>query len=145
MSASTTGMAATRHTRSSCVTTPAASTAAAAPRSARTSSGAGCYDFIGKGFDSLVTTADYVSLNETPCVSCGRCAETCPVGALMPRPRTLETYQLDISRCIFCGICADACPYDALRCGPEFEFSEYQRDLPMLDILEMSDRERPTR
>ena len=32
-----------------------------------------------------------------------------------------------------------------LRCGPEFEFSEYQRDLPMLDILEMSDRERPTR
>ena len=100
---------------------------------------------IGKGFDSLVTTADYVSLNETPCVSCGRCAETCPVGALMPRPRTLETYQLDMSRCIFCGICADACPYDALRCGPEFEFSEYQRDLPMLDILEMSDRERPTR
>jgi formate dehydrogenase major subunit len=107
--------------------------------------GAGCYDFIGKGFDSLVTTADFVSLNETPCVSCGRCAETCPVGALMPRPRVLETYQLDISRCIFCGICADACPYDALRCGPEFEFSEYQRDLPMLDILEMSDRERPTR
>jgi formate dehydrogenase major subunit len=107
--------------------------------------GAGCYDFIGKGLDALVTTADYVSLNETPCVSCGRCAETCPVGALMPRPRTLETYQLDISRCIFCGMCADACPYDALRCGPEFEFSEYQRDLPMLDILEMSDRERPTR
>ena len=107
--------------------------------------GAGCYDFIGKGFDSLVTTADFVSLNETPCVSCGRCAETCPVGALMPRPRILETYQLDVSRCIFCGICADACPYDALRCGPEFEFSEYQRDLPMLDILEMSDRERPTR
>ena len=107
--------------------------------------GAGCYDFIGKGFDSLVTTADFVSLNETPCVTCGRCAETCPVGALMPRPRILETYQLDISRCIFCGICADACPYDALRCGPEFEFSEYQRDLPMLDILEMSDRERPTR
>ena len=92
-----------------------------------------------------VTTADFVSLNETPCVSCGRCAETCPVGALMPRPRILETYQLDVSRCIFCGICADACPYDALRCGPEFEFSEYQRDLPMLDILEMSDRERPTR
>ena len=84
-------------------------------------------------------------MNETPCVSCGRCAETCPVGALMPRPRILETYQLDVSRCIFCGICADACPYDALRCGPEFEFSEYQRDLPMLDILEMSDRERPTR
>ena len=65
--------------------------------------------------------------------------------APMARPRILETYQLDVSRCIFCGICADACPYAALRCGPEFEFSEYPRDLPMLDILEMSDRERPTR
>ena len=69
----------------------------------------------------------------------------CPVGGLMPGPRIRETYQLDASRVICCGICADACRYDALRCGPEFEFSEYQRDLPMLDILEMSDRERPTR
>ena len=77
--------------------------------------GAGCYDFIGKGFDSLVTTADFVSLNETPCVSCGRCAETCPVGALMPRPRILETYQLDVSRCIFCGSARTPACADALR------------------------------
>ena len=50
--------------------------------------GAGCYDFIGKGFDSLVTTADFVSPERDAVRSCGRCAETCPVGALMPRPRT---------------------------------------------------------
>jgi formate hydrogenlyase subunit 6/NADH:ubiquinone oxidoreductase subunit I len=30
-----------------------------------------------------------MSLNDTPCVSCGRCAETCPTGALMPKPRVL--------------------------------------------------------
>ena len=106
--------------------------------------GAGCYDFIGKGFDSLVTTADFVCLDgRHACHAAdardvpGRRSHAAPAhpGDLPARRR----------RCIFCGICADACPYDALRCGPEFEFSEYQRDLPMLDILEMSDRERPTR
>ena len=107
--------------------------------------GAACYDFMRIGFDTLVTTPLDMSLNDTPCVSCGRCAETCPTGALMPKPRVLEKYEVDESRCILCGICVDACPYDALRCGPDFELSEYQRDVPMLDILEMSDRERPTR
>jgi ferredoxin len=48
-------------------------------------------------------------------VSCGRCAETCPTGALMPKPRVLQKYDVDESRCILCGICVDACPYDALR------------------------------
>ena len=86
--------------------------------------GAGCYGlrFIGKGFDSLVTTADFVSLSKTPCLVRPMRGNV-PRRRLMPRPRILETYQLDVSRCIFCGICADACPYDALRCGPEFEFS----------------------
>ena len=130
---------------SSCATTPAASTAADAPRSARRSSAPAATTSSARASTRSSPPPTTCRLNETPCVSCGRCAETCPVGALMPRPRILETYQLDVSRCIFCGICADACPYDALRCGPEFEFSEYQRDLPMLDILEMSDRERPTR
>jgi len=27
-----------------------------------------------------VTTPLDMSLNDTPCVSCGRCAETCPTG-----------------------------------------------------------------
>ena len=89
--------------------------------------GAACYDFMRTGFDTLVTTPLDMSLNTTPCVSCGRCAETCPTGALMPKPRVLEQYDVDESRCILCGICVDACPYDALRCGPDFELAHESR------------------
>jgi len=34
--------------------------------------GAACYDFMRIGFDTLVTTPLDMSLNDTPCVSCGR-------------------------------------------------------------------------
>ena len=96
------------------------------------------------GFDTLVTTPLDMSLNTTPCVSCGRCAETCPTGALMPKPRVLEKYEVDESRCILCGICVDACPYDALRCGPDFELSHESRSEPMLDLLATSFVDRHT-
>jgi formate hydrogenlyase subunit 6/NADH:ubiquinone oxidoreductase subunit I len=85
-----------------------------------------------------------MSLNTTPCVSCGRCAETCPTGALMPKPRILEKYEVDESRCILCGICVDACPYDALRCGPEFELAHESREEPMIDLMAISAMERDT-
>ncbi|MGI8929000.1 MAG: 4Fe-4S binding protein, partial [Candidatus Limnocylindrales bacterium] len=85
-----------------------------------------------------------MSLNTTPCVSCGRCAETCPTGALMPKPRVLEKYEVDESRCILCGICVDACPYDALRCGPDFELSHTSREEPLIDLLAISSIDRDT-
>mgnify|MGYP003694286647 CR=1 FL=1 len=78
------------------------------------------------GFDTLVTTPLDMSLNDTPCVSCGRCAETCPTGALMPKPRVLQKYEVDESRCILCGICVDACPYDALRDGADIELVAHE-------------------
>jgi ferredoxin len=106
--------------------------------------GAACYDFMRIGFDSLVTTPLDMSLNDTPCVSCGRCAETCPTGALMPKPRVLEKYEVDESRCILCGICVDACPYDALRHGADFELSHTSRDEPMIDLLAIAAVERET-
>jgi ferredoxin len=90
------------------------------------------------GFDTLVTTPLDMSLNDTPCVSCGRCAETCPTGALMPKPRVLEKYDVDESRCILCGICVDACPYDALRDGAEFELSHESRSDPMIDLIALA-------
>jgi formate hydrogenlyase subunit 6/NADH:ubiquinone oxidoreductase subunit I len=96
------------------------------------------------GFDTLVTTPLDMSLNTTPCVSCGRCAETCPTGALMPKPRVLEKYEVDESRCILCGICVDACPYDALRCGPDFELSHESRAEPMIDLMAISAIDRDT-
>jgi ferredoxin len=96
------------------------------------------------GFDTLVTTPLDMSLNDTPCVSCGRCAETCPTGALMLKPRVLEKYEVDESRCILCGICVDACPYDALRDGADFELSHTSRANPMIDLLALADIERET-
>ena len=96
------------------------------------------------GFDTLVTTPLDMSLNDTPCVSCGRCAETCPTGALMPKPRILEKYDVDESRCILCGICVDACPYDALRCGPDFELAHVSREEPMIDLIAIAAVDRET-
>jgi len=77
-------------------------------------------------------------------VSCGRCAETCPTGALMPKPRVLQKYEVDESRCILCGICVDACPYDALRDGADFELSHTSRQDPMIDLLAIAAVERET-
>jgi formate hydrogenlyase subunit 6/NADH:ubiquinone oxidoreductase subunit I len=96
------------------------------------------------GFDTLVTTPLDMSLNDTPCVSCGRCAETCPTGALMPKPRVLQKYDVDESRCILCGICVDACPYDALRDGADFEQSHTSREDPMIDLISLADVEMET-
>src|SRR5665811_2601207 len=84
------------------------------------------------------------SLNDTPCVSCGRCAETCPTGALMPKPRVLEKFDVDESTCILCGICVDACPYDALRHSDQFELSHTSREEPMIDLLALAAVERET-
>ena len=96
------------------------------------------------GFDTLVTTPLDMSLNDTPCVSCGRCAETCPTGALMPKPRILEKYEVDESRCILCGICVDACPYDALRDGADFELAHTGRSEPMIDLMALAAIDRET-
>ena len=65
-------------------------------------------------------------------------------GALMPKPRVLEKYEVDESRCILCGICVDACPYDALRCGPDFELAHESRAEPMIDLMAISAIERDT-
>jgi formate hydrogenlyase subunit 6/NADH:ubiquinone oxidoreductase subunit I len=96
------------------------------------------------GFDTLVTTPLDMSLNDTPCVSCGRCAETCPTGALMPKPRVLEKYEVDETRCILCGICVDACPYDALRGGQDTELAHTVRADPMIDLIGLAAVDRET-
>ena len=106
--------------------------------------GAACYDFMRIGFDTLVTTPLDMSLNDTPCVSCGRCAETCPTGALMPKPRVLQKYEVDESRCILCGICVDACPYDALRDGADIELAHTDRSEPMIDLMAIAAVDRET-
>ena len=46
------------------------------------------------------------------CVSCGACAEACPVEAIAEGD---GKYEIDADKCISCGSCADACPVGAPR------------------------------
>ena len=48
------------------------------------------------------------------CVSCGACADACPVSAISQGD---SQYQIDANACLDCGTCADTCPNGAI--GPE--------------------------
>ena len=89
--------------------------------------GSSCYDNMGRGFDTIVSTADNLPLQLVGCVSCGKCAETCPTGSIEINPRILSSYALDESRCIFCGECVEVCPYDALEQTDFYELAGYSR------------------
>jgi NADPH-dependent glutamate synthase beta subunit-like oxidoreductase/formate hydrogenlyase subunit 6/NADH:ubiquinone oxidoreductase subunit I/ferredoxin len=89
--------------------------------------GASCYDAMGRGYDTIVSTADNLPLQMVGCVSCGKCAETCPTGSIETNPRVLTSYGLDESRCMFCGECVEVCPYDALEQTDFFELAGYDR------------------
>ena len=45
------------------------------------------------------------------CVSCGTCAENCPVGAIS-QGDTQDNIDADV--CISCGACAAGCPVEAI-------------------------------
>lgn len=44
------------------------------------------------------------------CISCGSCAEGCPVSAISEGD---DIYVIDPDICIACGACADTCPVGA--------------------------------
>lgn len=44
------------------------------------------------------------------CVSCGACAEACPVSAISEGD---TQYKIDPDVCIECGTCAETCPVGA--------------------------------
>lgn len=44
------------------------------------------------------------------CISCGACAEACPVNAISEGD---GKYVIDANTCISCGACADTCPVGA--------------------------------
>lgn len=46
------------------------------------------------------------------CISCGTCADTCPMGIITQGD---ETYVIDADQCVECGSCADACPVGAIE------------------------------
>ena len=89
--------------------------------------GASCYDAMGRGWETIVSTPDNLPLQMVGCVSCGKCSETCPTGSIETNRRVLASYDLDESRCIFCGECVEVCPYDALEQTDFFELAGYSR------------------
>ena len=44
------------------------------------------------------------------CISCGACADACPVSAISEGD---DKYVINADECIECGACADACPVSA--------------------------------
>lgn len=44
------------------------------------------------------------------CISCGTCAEECPVGAISEGD---GKYVINAEKCIECGACAGVCPVEA--------------------------------
>ena len=44
------------------------------------------------------------------CISCGACADGCPVGAISQGD---DKYVIDADTCIDCGACAENCPVGA--------------------------------
>lgn len=45
------------------------------------------------------------------CVSCGSCADTCPVSAIAEGD---NQYVINPDDCVSCGSCAEACPVSAI-------------------------------
>lgn len=66
------------------------------------------YDFMGRGFDSTVTTPNDRPLSETNCEFCGQCVSSCPVGALTAKSRRGRGRHWEmkpvITVCPYCGV-----------------------------------------
>ena len=48
------------------------------------------------------------------CVSCGACADACPLSAISEGE---GKYVIDADVCVSCGACADQCPTEAIEEG----------------------------
>lgn len=48
------------------------------------------------------------------CISCGACADTCPVGAIQAGD---GQFTIDADACIDCGACAGNCPTGSITAG----------------------------
>ena len=53
-------------------------------------------------------------INTDACVSCGTCADSCPIGA---NSEGDGKYVIDADACVSCGTCADSCPTGAIEEG----------------------------
>ncbi|GHT61809.1 ferredoxin [Endomicrobiia bacterium] len=50
-------------------------------------------------------------IDETVCVGCGACADSCPVAAINQKG---DKYKIDPETCVGCGACESTCPVSAI-------------------------------
>ncbi|MFH1736884.1 MAG: formate dehydrogenase subunit alpha [Actinomycetota bacterium] len=69
-----------------------------------------CYviDYLNRGFDTMVTSANNQPLPLTDCVFCGRCVSVCPTGALTEKTSVGRGRSKDLKKthtiCPYCGV-----------------------------------------
>jgi formate dehydrogenase major subunit len=67
---------------------------------------------FGRGFGTVPITAFNLPLNESNCVSCGACVNSCPTGALTSRTPTVKNIVLPfIESKVICKGCENACEF----------------------------------
>ena len=50
------------------------------------------------------------------CIMCGKCARTCPEGAISQNAKGV--YMVDKKKCVGCGKCVEACPMKVMVLAP---------------------------
>jgi len=74
--------------------------------------GAGAVEFMYRGFNTKVTTAFDVPLEESSCVMCGMCVDVCPVGALTPKQGLHNNRPWEVKKVLTtCPYCGCGCTY----------------------------------
>ncbi len=76
---------------------------------------------------------------ESSCIACGLCAQSCPQGVIHMtiENRKVAKMETDMGYCIFCGLCVEACPRDSLYLSYDYEKSCYKREDLILDKEKM--------
>lgn len=73
--------------------------------------GTNVLDFMGRGIESKVITANDMPLHESGCTFCGSCVDVCPVSALREADREQKGREWEFSRhesvCMLCGCGCD--------------------------------------
>lgn len=73
--------------------------------------GASALGFVERGSETFVAPAFEQQLKVTDCISCGRCIDVCPTGALLDRRENIKEIPLDLTQtqsvCSYCSVGCD--------------------------------------